>query len=267
MLALERKNRILEKLQEEGRVVVSQLSGQFGVSEETIRRDLEKLETEGFATKSYGGAVLREDGAADAPLASGKRKMWPRSGQLPVWHLSWCRMETRIMLDASSNGHLYCPGAEREKTSHGDHQLCGISGRAGGYVRMDGDFHRRRPGGRLIWPFWGRERRRPSAIFGQIRRFFPVKLWIKPRASWDARETFAHVKQVMTASARESILAVDQTKFDRKAFARITGIRNLTTVITDEEPSGDWQRIFSQKDIRCMYPEKSRETTCVPSRE
>ena len=94
MLALERKNRILEKLQEEGRVVVSQLSGQFGVSEETIRRDLEKLETEGFATKSYGGAVLREDGAADAPLASGKRKMWPRSGQLPVWHLSWCRMET-----------------------------------------------------------------------------------------------------------------------------------------------------------------------------
>ena len=73
----------------------------------------------------------------------------------------------------------------------------------------------------------------------------------------DARETFAHVKQVMTASARESILAVDQTKFDRKAFARITGIRNLTTVITDEEPSGDWQRIFSQKDIRCMYPEKS----------
>ena len=56
MLALERRNLILEKLQEEKRVVVNELSQQFGVSEETIRRDLEKLEKEGLATKSYGGA-------------------------------------------------------------------------------------------------------------------------------------------------------------------------------------------------------------------
>ena len=103
--------------------------------------------------------------------------------------------------------------------------------------------------------------------FWADKAFFSCKALDKTQGIMDARETFAHVKQVMTASARESILAVDQTKFDRKAFARITGIRNLTTVITDEEPSGDWQRIFSQKDIRCMYPEKSRETTCVPSRE
>ena len=43
MLALERRNLILEKLQEDKKVVVSLLSRQFGVSEETIRRDLEKL--------------------------------------------------------------------------------------------------------------------------------------------------------------------------------------------------------------------------------
>ena len=48
MLALERRNLILEKLQEDKKVVVSLLSRQFGVSEETIRRDLEKLEADGF---------------------------------------------------------------------------------------------------------------------------------------------------------------------------------------------------------------------------
>ena len=56
MLALERRNLILEKLQEEKRVVVSELSQLYSVSEETIRRDLDKLEKEGLATKSYGGA-------------------------------------------------------------------------------------------------------------------------------------------------------------------------------------------------------------------
>ncbi len=48
MLALERRNLILEKLQAEKKVVVSELSQLYGVSEETIRRDLDKLEKEGL---------------------------------------------------------------------------------------------------------------------------------------------------------------------------------------------------------------------------
>ena len=54
MLALERRNLILEKLQEEKRVVVSQLSQLFDVSEETIRRDLDKLEKEESEKQSIG---------------------------------------------------------------------------------------------------------------------------------------------------------------------------------------------------------------------
>ena len=82
MLALERRNLILEKLQAEKRVVVSELSQLYEVSEETIRRDLDKLEKEGLATKSYGGAVINEDVSIDLPFnirknqnVSGKQKM------------------------------------------------------------------------------------------------------------------------------------------------------------------------------------------------
>ena len=52
MLALERRNQILEKLQIEKRVVVSELSQLYKVSEETIRRDLDKLEKEGYLTRN-----------------------------------------------------------------------------------------------------------------------------------------------------------------------------------------------------------------------
>ena len=48
MLAIERKNAILERLQKEQRVLVAELSQEYGVTEETIRRDLDKLEKEGF---------------------------------------------------------------------------------------------------------------------------------------------------------------------------------------------------------------------------
>lgn len=81
MLALERRNQILEKLQAEKRVVVSDLSQLYNVSEETIRRDLDKLEKEGLAIKSYGGAVINEDISIDLPFnvrknqnVSGSRK-------------------------------------------------------------------------------------------------------------------------------------------------------------------------------------------------
>ena len=68
MLAIERRNLILEQLQREKRVVVSELSAYFAVSEETIRRDLEKLSEDGFVVKTYGGAVLNEDNVVDMPF-------------------------------------------------------------------------------------------------------------------------------------------------------------------------------------------------------
>ena len=68
MLPLERRSLILEKLHEEKSVVVSELSKEFEVSEETIRRDLEKLSEEGQAVKSYGGAVLNEKSSIDLPF-------------------------------------------------------------------------------------------------------------------------------------------------------------------------------------------------------
>ena len=44
MMGLERRQKILEKLKQENRVYVSELSKIFDVTEETIRRDLDKLE-------------------------------------------------------------------------------------------------------------------------------------------------------------------------------------------------------------------------------
>lgn len=61
MFAIERLNKIKEKLFKEKRVDVFELSELFSVTEVTIRRDLDKLEQEGFLIKTYGGAVLNEE--------------------------------------------------------------------------------------------------------------------------------------------------------------------------------------------------------------
>jgi DeoR family transcriptional regulator, fructose operon transcriptional repressor len=60
MFPAERQGRILEILAEQRGVRVSALSELLGVSEMTIRRDLERLENDGLLSRTHGGAILRQ---------------------------------------------------------------------------------------------------------------------------------------------------------------------------------------------------------------
>jgi len=54
-----RREKILEMLQEDGHVKVSDLGRIFKVSEVTIRQDLERLDKDGFIVREHGGAYLK----------------------------------------------------------------------------------------------------------------------------------------------------------------------------------------------------------------
>ena len=66
MIAIQRLRAIKELVLQEKAVRVNELAKRFEVSEETIRRDLARLETEGLVEKNYGGAVLVQTAAAAA---------------------------------------------------------------------------------------------------------------------------------------------------------------------------------------------------------
>ncbi|TPW26993.1 DeoR/GlpR family DNA-binding transcription regulator [Pararhizobium mangrovi] len=63
-LLLERHRRIRTALAERGRVVASELAEEFGVSGDTIRRDLRDLAAGGYCERVYGGALIPETGPA-----------------------------------------------------------------------------------------------------------------------------------------------------------------------------------------------------------
>jgi DeoR/GlpR family transcriptional regulator of sugar metabolism len=57
MLTSQRKKIILEKLAQDGQVLAKQLSEMFGLSEDTLRRDLRELDSEGLLQRVHGGAL------------------------------------------------------------------------------------------------------------------------------------------------------------------------------------------------------------------
>lgn len=266
MLALERRNLILEKLQEEKRVVVSELSQLYHVSEETIRRDLDKLEVEGYATKSYGGAVINENTGIDMPFNVRKNRNVIEKQKIAELAAGMVRDGEHIMLDASTTSVFIAKAIkDRERLTVITNsieimiELADVSGwtiiSTGGTMKE----------GYLA--LLGARAEDAIRSYYVDKAFISCKAFDRDRGIMDSNELFAHAKQMMVNAARESILAVDHTKFDIAAFAQIMDTRKLSAVITDTEPSKAWMDYLEARDIKCYYPqEKSERLKCYESR-
>ncbi|WP_062609987.1 DeoR/GlpR family DNA-binding transcription regulator [Caballeronia calidae] len=57
MLTSQRKKAILDALKRDGQVLASDLSTRFGISEDTVRRDLRELAADGLLQRVHGGAL------------------------------------------------------------------------------------------------------------------------------------------------------------------------------------------------------------------
>lgn len=67
MLASERQTYILERVRERGAIRVSDLTRELGVSDMTIRRDLDHLARQGLVDKVHGGATVPGRNSTDEP--------------------------------------------------------------------------------------------------------------------------------------------------------------------------------------------------------
>ena len=103
MLAIERREQILELLRQHKRVLVGELSRRYHVSEETIRRDLERLEREGYATQDLWRRSLPRGVAERVSLLSPREDQRPRESRpSPLLVAGLLRDGERVMLDESS---------------------------------------------------------------------------------------------------------------------------------------------------------------------
>ena len=114
MLAIERKNEILDKLRAEQRVLVSDLAEYYNVTEETIRRDLDKLEKEGYATKTYGGAILGNSTKTDLSYTIRNKTNVEAKNQIAALASRLIEDGDHLMLDDSSTS-LYLAKKLKEK--------------------------------------------------------------------------------------------------------------------------------------------------------
>ncbi len=253
MLALERRNLILEKLQEEKRVVVGELSQLYGVSEETIRRDLDKLDKDGLATKSYGGAVINENTSIDMPF--NVRKKWNVTGKQKIAELvaGLINDGEHIILDASTTA-VFIAKAIKQKSS-----LTVITNSIEIIIELSdvSDWNIISSGGSLKEGYLALVG--PHAIEGLTaynveKAIMSCKGIDIDKGITDGNEQFSQAKQTMLKSAKQSIFAIDSSKFEEVAFSKICDVSQADIIVTDEKPDERWLGFFEKSGVKCLYP-------------
>ena len=254
MLAIERRNAILEKLQVERRVVVSELSALYDVSEETIRRDLDKLENDGYAIKSYGGAVINENSNLDLPYNVRKNTNVLGKQKIAALISEMVHDGDNIMLDASSTAVAIAKAIKNKK------DLTVITNSLEIALELI-----ETPGCNVI-STGGVATGSSFALVGSvtdktIRSYYVDKAIISCKGIdmyagfTESDERHANNKASMFYMAKTKILAIDSSKFDKIAFAKIGDLREISKIVTDKKPEEEWLQKFEELGVECIFPE------------
>ena len=248
MLPIERRSKIIELLQEDKRVVVGNLSSIFGVTEETIRRDLEKLEKEGIATKTYGGAVLNEDLRLDLPYTVRKRTNTAGKQIIGKAISSLVEDGDHVMLDGSSTALYIAKNLKDKKDltiiTNSIEILLELSDVTGWNILSTGGFLKE---GALALVGYQAERMIKS--YNVDKAIISCKGIDIDKGITDSNELDAHIKRLMADAATTKILAVDSKKFEKVSFTKIIDVSKIDILVTDHELTDDWKQAISNFDI------------------
>lgn len=102
MFAPERRKIIMEKLNEQQRVIIKDLSREIKVSEATLRTDLTKMEEEGLLKRTHGGAILPDDIDNETSFSTREQKNRDEKSAIAKKATELISNGQCIMLDASS---------------------------------------------------------------------------------------------------------------------------------------------------------------------
>jgi len=265
MLAAQRRQIIAERLQAAGRVTVSELSGEFGVSEETIRRDLECLENEGLAKRAYGGAVLNGGDKAPPPYAI--RKNTNVEGKLAIAQLAAALVEEgdSIMVDESSTAFYTVQALRAVKdltVITNSLEILRLAGERSGW-------HIISTGGSLLRDVMAQVGRHALEAISSyyVKWAFLSCRGINTQLGYaDSSDEVVQVKRAMARSAGQTVLLADHRKFDRPGFTALGPLELADRLITDREPPRDWIARFEERGVVLVRPRdaKSVQLNAIP---
>lgn len=256
MLALERQKKILDILSIEGAVMVSKLSLELGVTEETVRRDLEKLEAQELLRRTHGGALPMAEGSYELSLEKRKSLNVEAKQALARKAVQYIAMGDTIFLDASTTTFYMAKEIKNMRnvtvitnSIRVINELAGVEGikvlAVGGIVSNN------------------------QSLVGAMaenaisENYFADKMFFSSKGIGDnaiileGNEQECFIKQRMIKNARSCYYLCDKSKIGRVGYMRLATFEDVDFLVTDAEIDDTFRNTLTELGVEIIKEENT----------
>lgn len=231
VLVADRQRRIVALVNEKLSIRVSELSGIFDVTEETIRRDLEKLEREELLRRSHGGAVSIEKNESEIPYIEREILHASEKRNIAIEAVKGIYPGDQIVLDASTTTWYMAKELE-------DMPLTVITNSIKVAIELSKKEQIKviSTGGLLLsksLSYVGPLAERSLDNYYVNKAYISCKGLHLEEGLSDSVESQALLKKKMIKIADKTILLADSSKFGLRTFVQIANINQIDEIITD----------------------------------
>jgi DeoR family transcriptional regulator of aga operon len=233
----ERRRAILDLLNHQGRVLVTELSRQFETSQVTIRKDLETLHAHGLVHRTHGGALPSREGALEDPTLREKEKL----------HHHEVKEGQVLILDSGTTTTAIARSLRNFQNltiiTNAVNIAAELAGTAVEVILTGGTL--RKNSFSLVGPIAEETLRRLSAdiLFLGVDGF-DVHFGLSTPNLLEAK-----VNRVMVEVAKKTVAVCDASKFGRRSLSLIAPTSALKEVITDRAAPKSDLRVLKQAGI------------------
>ncbi|MCM3671888.1 DeoR/GlpR family DNA-binding transcription regulator [Mesobacillus maritimus] len=255
MLVAERQRKIVELVNEKLSIRVSELSKIFSVTEETIRRDLEKLEKENLLMRSHGGAVSLEKDQSETSYLEREITNASEKKAIALEAISLIEPGDQIVLDASTTAWYMAKELP-------DMPLTVLTNSIKVAIELSRKEQIRviSTGGTLLsqsLSYVGPLAERSLSMYHVNKAFLSCKGVHLDKGLSDFNELQALLKKQMMEISDETVLMVDSSKFGTRSFSQIAPLASIDAVITDSYLDDQLRRQLDEKNITVKIAAKS----------
>lgn len=248
---LQRRDDVLQAIVKQGFVSLGDLSTGFGVSESTIRRDLEVLEQRGSVRRTHGGAVsLTETSAGRLAYAERESAAAAEKKAIATAVARLVPDEHAVIIDGGTTCYqvaLALVGRRLSVVTNSVPIAAALGREVDTEVTLVGGYLYPRTGVAL-GP-------KAEGMLAGLRANQLVLSCsaVNPDGVFNANEIMAAVERRMIEVADEVILAADHTKFGKRSIAPVCDWSQVDVVVTDSGLDAESRTWLEKVGVKVVY--------------
>ncbi len=233
MFLEERRQAILDLVQVQGRVSVSDLSARFGVSDVTIRADLQALADQGALLRTHGGAIPIGAGLHELSLTKRRQQQVMEKARIAAAAAELVGHGEAIFLDSSSTTLAMVEHIKDRRDLTVVTNSLVVAQDLLGLPNLSVVM----PGGTLHHDTASLIDASGLALLSRyriVRGFFGAHGLTLEDGLTDVSEPEAALKRPLVKMCRQVVILLDGTKWGRAGIASFAEVREIDVVVTDQ---------------------------------